>query len=156
MERGEYVVFGVNIMMLVALVFFLNLGTPSSSGTSQGISSIDTAFWGSPSLNQGIPYAKTLVTPSNESLVYVPFSLGQGVTVSAASASRVCQSQLSSVGVIRNYGNLTFEAGSSSNKYYLVISPSTQALGWQCTYTATISVTSKADFQWTGTVIVQR
>ena len=148
--------FGVNIMMLVALVFFLNLGTPSSSGTSQSISSIDTAFWGSPSLNQGIPYSKTLVTPSNESLIYVPFSLGQGVTVSAASASRVCQAQLGGEGIIRNYGNLTFEAGSSSNKYYLVISPSTQALGWQCTYTATISVSSKADFQWTGTVIVQR
>ena len=156
MEKGEYVVFGVNILMLVALVFLLNLATTSYSGTAQGVSRIDTAFWGPSSLNQGIPYAGTLVTPSNESIVYVPFSLGQGVTVSAASASRVCQSQLGSVGAIRNYGNLTFEAGPSSNQYYLVISPSTQALGWQCTYSATISVTSKADFQWTGTVIVQR
>lgn len=154
MERGEIAAFGVSFLLLAALAFFLSLSAPGNSGPPQG-SNLDVAFWGAPSLDQRISYGGTLSTHSNQSLVYVRFSLNLGATVSGASASRVCRDQLGNAGDVRNYANLTYATGSGANEYFLIIGPAAQTQGWHCTYTAMISLSTNVVLKWTGTVEVQ-
>lgn len=151
MEKGEVAVIGINIVMLLALVLLLNFGAQNSSGI-QGPSNIQVAYWGPVNLNYQVPFGQTLVTHSNQSQIFVGFSASPGVVVDAATASRVCHPLSGPGGQVMNYGNLTLQSGSSPGEEYLVISPAIQTPGWQCTYTSTIDLSNKVEFQWTGTI----
>jgi len=154
LEKGEVIVIAANVVMLVALVYLLNLGGQNASGTTSGPINLQSANWGPPNMTQTIPFAQTLVTSVNESQIYVGFAPPQGTYVASATASRVCQYQNGSQGQVRTYDSLSLQVGSSGQEF-LVISPAAQAVGLQCTYSATISLSDRTEFTWTGSVVLQ-
>ena len=143
----------VQFVALMALVVLLSIYTPGESAQSTPV--FASVYWGQASQGIGLQNGQVTKVSLNESVITAYFNVAYSTQVSAVSASRLCVDSSSSAGVSTVYTNLPFGYESSRHANYVLVSPTVQQSGWDCTYTIKVTDGLSQTSTWLGTVVLQ-
>jgi hypothetical protein len=153
LERGEIAIVTIQFVALAGLVFALSIYTPGQNAQSNPV--VTSVYWGQPSQGIGLANGQVTKVSLNESTITAYFSVAYSTKVSSVSASRLCVDPNSAAGVSTVYTNLPFGYDNSRRADYVLVSPTVQTVGWDCTYTIKVTDGLSQTTTWLGTVVLQ-
>ena len=143
----------VQFVALIGLVLLLSVYTSGESAQSNPV--ITSVYWGPSSQGIGLPNGHVTKVTQNQTMITAYFSVAYSTQVSAVSASRLCIDPGSGAGESTTYTTLSWGYDTSKQADYVVVSPTIQTPGWDCTYTVKVTDGLSQTATWLGTVVLE-
>ncbi len=153
MERGEVLVVGLQFAALFAIVLLISNYTPGQSAQANPV--VGSVYWGPAGAGLSLGSGGLTKVSQNQSSITAYFSVAYSTKVSAVSASRLCVDPSSTQGESVVYTDIQFSYDQQRHSSYVVIQPTTQKPGWDCTYTIKVTDDLSQTATWLGSVELQ-